>query len=126
MSLLGTIQALNMPARQAIVADLVERDEILNAVALHTMVNQTGQIIGPAVAGGIIELAGIGPALLVNAGLYLSGIVFLLLIRGLPRKPATSGATLVADLWAGLQCVRSTPILYTVIGMTLSFAFFAG
>ena len=44
--LLGTIQALNMPARQAILADLVERDDMMNAVAFHTMVNQTGQIIG--------------------------------------------------------------------------------
>ncbi len=122
--LLGTLQALNMPARQAIVADLVERDDMMNAVALHTMVNQTGQIIGPAAAGGIIELAGIGPALVFNAGLYLSGIVFLLLIRGLPSQSAASGATLLADLRAGLQCVRTTPVLYTVIGMTLAFAFF--
>ena len=123
--LLGTIQGLNMPARQAIVADLVERDDMMNAVALHTMVNQTGQIIGPAAAGGIIELAGIGPALLVNAGLYLSGIGFLLFITGLPRRSATKGVTLLAELGAGWQCVRSTPILLTVIGMTLAFAFFA-
>ena len=123
--LLGTIQGLNMPARQAIVADLVERDDMMNAVALHTMVNQTGQIIGPAAAGGIIELVGIGPTLLVNAGLYLSGIGFLLFITGLPRRSATKGVTLLAELGAGLQCVRSTPILLTVIGMTLAFAFFA-
>ena len=123
--LLGTIQGLNMPARQAIVADLVERDDMMNAVALHTMVNQTGQIIGPAAAGGIIELVGIGPALLVNAGLYLSGIGFLLFITGLPRRSATKGVTLLAELGAGWQCVRSTPILLTVIGMTLAFAFFA-
>ncbi len=125
VALLGTLQALNMPARQAIVADLVDRSAMMNAVALHTMVNQTGQIIGPAAAGGIIELVGIGPTLLVNAGLYLSGIVFLLLIRGLPRQSAAKGASILADLRAGLQCVRSTPILYTVIGMTLAFAFFA-
>ena len=125
VALLGTLQALNMPARQAIVADLVDRSAMMNAVALHTMVNQTGQIIGPAAAGGIIELVGIGPTLLVNAGLYLSGIVFLLLIRGLPRQSAAKVASILADLRAGLQCVRSTPILYTVIGMTLAFAFFA-
>ena len=124
VSLLGTVQALNGPARMAIVADLVERDDMMNAVSLHAMVNQTGQIIGPAAAGGIIELAGIGPALVFSAGLYLSGIVFLLLIRGLPRQSAASGSTLLADLRAGLQCVRSTPVLYTVIGMTLAFAFF--
>ncbi len=122
--LLGTIQAINMPARGAMVADLVERDDLMNAVALHTMVNQTGLMIGPAAAGGIIELAGIGPTLLVNAGLYLSGIPFLLFIRGLPRQSAARGATVLADLRAGLQCVRSTPVLYTVLGMILAFAFF--
>ncbi len=123
--LLGTIQGLNQPARQAIVADLVERDDMMNAIALHTMVNQTGQIIGPAAAGGIIELVGIGPALLVNAGLYVSGIIFLLLITGLPRQTAARGASLLADLGAGLHCVRSTPILLTLIVMTVTLAFFA-
>ena len=125
VALLGTIQALNMPARMAIVGDLVERDEMMNAIALHTMVNQTGQIIGPAAAGGIIELVGIGPTLFANAGLYLSGIVFLLLIRGMPPQAASKGASIMADLRAGLQLVFSTPVLYTVIGMILALAFFA-
>jgi len=68
---------------------------------------------------------GIGPALIVNAGLYLSGIVFLLLIRALPPRFGSGDATVLQDLRAGFQCIRSTPILYTVIGMTLAFAFFA-
>ena len=125
VALLGTIQALNMPARMAIVGDLVKRDDMMNAVALHTMVNQTGQIIGPAAAGGMIELVGIGPTLFVNAGLYLSGIAFLLLIKGLPPQSAGMGVSFLADLQAGLRCVRSTPVLYTVIGMTLALGFFA-
>ena len=124
VALLGTIQALNTPARQAIVPDLVDRDDMMNAIALHTMVNQTGQIIGPAAAGGLIALVGIGPTLLVNAGLYLSGIGFMLFIRGLPARPAAGKSTVLVDLRAGLQCIRSTPILYTVIGMTLALAFF--
>ena len=123
--LLGTIQALNGAARMAIVADLVHRDHLMNAVALHSMVNQTGQIIGPAVAGGIIELVGIAPSLFVNAGFYLSGAVFLALIRGLPAQSGDNQSTVLSDLKAGLQSIRSTPILYTVIGMTLAFAFFA-
>ncbi len=124
MFLLGTVQALNMPARMALVADLVERKDIMNAVALHTMVNQTGQIIGPALAGGIIELAGIGTTLMVNAGLYLVGIVFLLLIKDLPSRAPAPKATLLGDLQAGLQCIRSTPVLYTIIGIAVAFAFF--
>ena len=124
VALLGTIQALNMPARQAIVPDLVDREDMMNAIALHTMVNQTGQIMGPAAAGGLIELVGIGPTLLVNAGLYLSGIGFMFFIRGLPTRPPSEKASVLADLRAGLQCIRSTPVLYTVIGMTLALAFF--
>jgi MFS family permease len=123
--LLGTIQALNMPARMAMVPDLVERHDMMNAVALHTMVNQTGQMIGPAMAGGIIELVGLGAALFVNAGLFLSGIVFLLLIRGLPPRSTTGESAMLQDLAAGLRFIRSTPILYTLIGMTVAFAFFA-
>ena len=123
--LLGVIQGLNGPARMAVVPDLVDRDGISNAIALHSMVHQTGQIMGPAVAGGIIELAGIGPTLLVNGGLYLSGIVFLLLIRGLPSRSVAEKATVLEDFRAGLRCIRTTPVLYTVIGMTLAFAFFA-
>ena len=122
--LLGTIQGLNMPARGATVADLVERDDLMNAIALHTMVNQSGLMLGPAAAGGLIELAGIGATLLVIVGVYLSGIVFLLFIRGLPHQSAARGATVLGDLRAGLQCVRSTPVLYTVLGMILAFAFF--
>ncbi|MEC9280910.1 MAG: MFS transporter [Chloroflexota bacterium] len=125
MFLLGTVQALNNPARQALVADLVERKDMMNAVALHTTVNQSGQIVGPALAGGIIELAGTGPALLVNAGMYLAGIFFLFLIKDLPPRAPGPKASLVGDLLSGLRHIRSTPVLYTIIGMALAFTFFA-
>ena len=124
MFFLGTVQALNMPARMALVADLVQQGEMMNAVALHTMVNQTGQIIGPALAGGLIELLGLGPTLLVNAGLYLVGIVFLLLIRGLPPRAGAPKATMLGDLQEGLRFIRATPVLYTIIGIAVAFAFF--
>ena len=125
MFLLGTVQALNNPARQALVADLVERKDMMNAVALHTTVNQSGQIVGPALAGGIIELAGTGPALLVNAGMYLAGIFFLFLIKDLPPRAPGPKASLVGDLLSGLRHIPSTPELYTIIGMALAFTFFA-
>ena len=125
MFLLGTVQALNNPARQALVADLVERKDMMNAVALHTTVNQSGQIVGPALAGGIIELAGTGPALLVNSGMYLAGILFLFLIKDLPPRAPGPKASLVGDLLSGLRHIRSTPVLYTIIGIALAFTFFA-
>ena len=44
----------------------------MNAVSLHSTVNQIGQIIGPAAAGGIIELAGIGTPLMVKTVLAMT------------------------------------------------------
>jgi MFS family permease len=123
-ALLGTVQAINGPARMALVADLVDRKDIMNAVALHTMVNQSGQIIGPALAGGIIEVAGVGTALVANGAMYLFGIAFLLLIKGLPPMAEAPKKAVLRELREGLQCVRSTPVLYTVIGLALAFAFF--
>ncbi len=122
--LLGAVQGLNMPARMAVIGDLVDRKDMMTAVALHSMVNQTGQIVGPALAGGIIELAGVGAALLINAGLYLSGIVFLSLINKLPSRTTIPKTDVFRDLHAGLRCVWSTPVLYTVIGLGLLFTFF--
>ncbi len=123
-ALLGTVQAINGPTRMALVADLVERKDLMNAVALHTMVNQSGQIIGPALAGGVIEIAGVGNALVANAAMYLFGIAFLVLIKGLVAMPEAPKKAVIRELREGLQCVRSTPVLYTVIGLALAFTFF--
>ena len=123
-ALLGTVQAINGPTRMALVADLVDRKDLMNAVALHTMVNQSGQIIGPALAGGVIEIAGVGNALVANAAMYLFGIAFLVLIKGLVAMPEAPKKAVIRELREGLQCVRSTPVLYTVIGLALAFTFF--
>ena len=123
-ALLGTVQAINGPTRMALVADLVDRKDLMNAVALHTMVNQSGQIIGPALAGGGIEIAGVGNALVANAAMYLFGIAFLVLIKGLVAMPEAPKKAVIRELREGLQCVRSTPVLYTVIGLALAFTFF--
>lgn len=123
-ALLGTVQAINGPTRMALVADLVDRKDLMNAVALHTMVNQSGQIIGPALAGGVIEIAGVGNALVANAAMYLFGIAFLVLIKGLVGMPEAPKKAVIRELREGLQCVRSTPVLYTVIGLALAFTFF--
>ena len=123
--ILGLIQGMNMPARMAIVADLVERDDIMNAVSLNMTVMNFGRIIGPAVAGGLIEIAGIGPALLLNAGSYLFGLVFLILVRGVSSHKQPDESTIIRELSEGVRHFWTTPIVYTVIGIGMAFGFFA-
>ena len=109
----------------ALIGDLVERKDLMNGVALFSMVDQSGQIIGPALSGLVIELFDLGTALFVNAGLYASGILFLVLIKSLPAISEIPKTAILIDLKKGLHCVWSSPILYTVIGLAFAFTFFA-
>ena len=68
---LGTIQGLNMPTLMAIVPDLVDEDDILNATSLNMAVFNTGRIMAPSLAGWIIQHIGIGQALYLNAVCYV-------------------------------------------------------
>jgi MFS family permease len=54
--LLGVTQGINMPARTTLIGDLVEEDSILDGVALNSAAMQAGSIIGPPLAGVIIEV----------------------------------------------------------------------
>ena len=122
--ILGTLQALNTPSRMAIVSDLVDRDDLMNAVVLNSAMMNSGRILGPAIAGGIIEIVDIGTALYVNAGFYLVGTACLLLINGLSRRPAPSGRNPFKDLLDGLKFYWSTPVAFTVITIGFAFGFF--
>jgi MFS family permease len=118
---LGVLQALNMPSRMAIVADLVGREDIMNAVVLNSAVMNSGRILGPALAGGIIELTGIGPALYINAGCYLVGTACLWLINGLSQGTVARKTAIMGDLLEGLRYFWSTPVAFTVIAIGFAF-----
>ena len=56
--LTGIINAMDMPARQAIYTDLVEREDLLNAIALNSSVFNGARIIGPAIGGFVVAQLG--------------------------------------------------------------------
>ena len=57
--LLGVTQGINMPARTTLIGDLVEEHSILDGVALNSAAMQAGSIIGPPLAGVMIEVWGL-------------------------------------------------------------------
>jgi MFS family permease len=122
---LGFLQAINTPARLAIVSDLVDREDLMNAVVLNSAVMNSGRILGPAIAGVIIELAGISTALFLAAGLFCVGTVTLLMVRRVPQRARAGRPTILADLAAGLRYCWSNPVTFTVIGIGFAFGFFA-
>ncbi len=80
--LMDCINALDMPVRQSLVANLVEdRTQLANAIALNSMIMNATRFIDPALAGFIIAVAGEAVCFLLNAASYLAVILALLALR---------------------------------------------
>ncbi len=90
---LGTLSAFEIPARQAFVAEMVGKDDLMNAIALNSSVFNVTRVVGPALAGILIAAVGLAVCFLVNALSYLAVIIGLLLMRFAPwSEPVSSGA----------------------------------
>ena len=122
--ILGTIQGLSLPAQMAIVPDMVDDEYILSATSLNMAVFNGGRVLGPAVAGVIIEYAGIGQALYLNAACYAISGLFLLLMTGLRSRVESANANIIEDLAEGVRYVASTPIAFVLVGLGFAFGFF--
>ncbi|MFI7585631.1 MFS transporter [Spongisporangium articulatum] len=73
---LGTVAALDGPARQTFVSELVPREDLPNAVGLNSASFNGGRLIGPAVAGLLIHwLGGTGPVFLINAVSFAAVVI---------------------------------------------------
>jgi MFS family permease len=85
-ALLGVGNAFEFPARQAFVADLVPKDELMSAVTLNSSVINTARMIGPAIAGYLIAAIGEGWCFFANGVSYIAVIVGLILMNIKPAK----------------------------------------
>lgn len=85
----GTISAMDTPARQAFVGELVPLDKMANAVALNSTAFHAARLIGPASAGLFIDWWGVGPVFLIDAGMFAAPVIALMLMRGDRLYPRT-------------------------------------
>lgn len=116
-TLQGIINAVDNPVRQAIVVELVGRDNLVNAVALNSMQFNTARILGPALAGLIIAQLGIAPALGINTISFVAAIVGLVLMD--PSKffavPGRKPGPALQQLSEGLSYSWRTPAVLLVL-----------
>lgn len=72
--LLGMVNALDIPARQSFVIELVGGEALPSAIALNSAVFNAARVVGPAVAGALIAVVGTGGAFLLNGVSYIASI----------------------------------------------------
>ena len=80
-ALLGLVNAIDIPTRQAFVADLVARDDLMNAIALNSWMFNGARVVGPAVAGVLVATIGEGWCFSANAISYIAVITGLMIMR---------------------------------------------
>ncbi|UVC06661.1 MFS transporter [Rhizobium sp. TH2] len=123
--LLGCGTALNNPAWQASVGDMVPRDDVAGAVSLNSMGFNLTRSVGPAIGGAIVAIGGAAAAFLVNAASYVA-LVTVLLRWTPPREARTLPREEIGQaIAAGLRYVSMSPNLLKVFTRGFVFGFSA-
>jgi MFS family permease len=119
-AMLGLTTAIDNPARQAFVVDMVDRDDVVNAVALNSSLFNTARLVGPALGGVVIAVAGVGTAFFINGVSFVAVIIGLLLMKSslLHAAPRGGDGPVLEQLAEGLRYSLRTPaILFILILM---------
>jgi len=124
--LLGLVTVVDMPTRQAFVVEMVGPKDLSNAIGLNGAIFTSARVVGPAIAGLLIKVAGIAPAFIINGASYLAVIAALVAMRPdeLIRKAPVAKAR--GQLREGLRYVwRTHDLKFTLLMMALvgTFAF---
>jgi MFS family permease len=124
----GSVTALDNPARQAFVMEMVGHDRVVNAVALNSVVVHTARIVGPAAAGAVIALVGVATCFALNAATFLVMVAALRLMDADELQTPERAPRRPGQLRSALAYVAETPTLRIPLAMmalvgTVSFNF---
>jgi MFS family permease len=118
---MGLGLALNIPAWQAIIPELISRKELPAAAALGSVGFNVARAVGPALGGLVVAIAGPGAVFLLNASTFLGTIFVLYRWKRQPRRSALPAERLIGAIKAGLRYTRHAPTFQAVLARTIAF-----
>ena len=124
----GAVNAIDNPARQSFVMEMVGRVKVVNAVSLNSLIVHSARIVGPAIAGTVIATIGVAPCFLLNALSFGAMLVALRLIDPAELHQGKRAGRESGQLREALLHVAATPALRVPLATmalvgTLSFNF---
>jgi MFS family permease len=119
----GVARALDVPARQSFVIEMVGKEDLTNAIALNSTIFNIARTAGPAIAGLLVMAIGEGLAFVVNAVSFLPVIGALLMMRtsSIRRKPRSSAGRQIV---AGLRYAGRNQYVWLIMSLVGVSAFF--
>lgn len=120
---MGIVNAFDMPARQSFLIEMVERGNLLNAVALNSAAFNAGRIIGPFLAGMTIAYLGLSACFYLNAASFVPVIAALYVIKARSTvRPAAQ--SVLRDFLEGFRFVLSEPDVMRAMLVVAAFSLF--
>ena len=119
----GLLSAFEVPTRQALVAEIVGREDLMNAIALGSTAFNLARVAGPAIAGGLIATVGLAACFYANAASYLAVIVGLMLMR-VSRPAVPTRVPALPALLEGIRYVFGSPWPRALMLLIATFSIF--
>ncbi len=113
--LLGAAQALDTPARQAFVVELVGREDLSNAIALNAGMFQAARVLGPAAAGVLVATSGVAGAFFINGTSFLAVLFALFLMDAALIRRTGGDRDSTRDLLGGVRYIREHRLSSAVV-----------
>ena len=120
--------SLGMPARTATVSNLLDQDDVASGVALFSTIFSAGQLIGPALAGYLINSYGMGLAFVAACSTIAPALVLLAILRIRKADPgvgASAQVSVLASIGQGFSYVRQSSVLVGLMLMGVAITVFA-
>jgi len=115
----GLSRAIDIPARQSYVTDLVGRSDLPNAVALNSVIMNGARIVGPAVAGLLITAFGVALAFFLNGVSFVAVLLALLAIRT-EGRPDVGRMGIREGVLGALSYAAATPPVAFTLGLMVA------
>lgn len=115
--LLGTVNSIDMPARQTFIVELAGTEDLMNAIALNSAMFNGARIVGPAAAGMLVAKYGVALAFFLN-GLSFMAVITALLAVGAEGSPhPRRGTTMLQEIREGIRYAVTTPRIALVLSV---------
>lgn len=119
----GILTAIDQPARQSMVMELVGRAHVASAVGLNSASFNGARIIGPSLAGVLIARVGLSPGFFLNTLAFVFAIAMLARIPARRPVPRAGEATFLGDMLEGIAYALRTPSMRFILGLQIILSF---
>ncbi len=121
---IGTVHAIEIPTRQSFIIELVGKEDLLNGIALNSIVFHSARMLGPAIAGFLMGSVGLATCFFLNTLSFVAIIAALLRMRIKNIEDSSPKSGIRKSFREGIRYVRADPTVSTLLILVGIMSFF--